>query len=109
MKKLTDILPLSRTDKLCLLLLALCFLAPHIAVLAIDSSAERHVEADKPTAEVVAAAPPIDCTPLVDAIEASREAAQVMGFTEKTVKKYVPFSGPTRKVSKATLARIMCG
>lgn len=38
-----------------------------------------------------------------------RETARVMGFTEKTVKKYVPFNGPARKVSKAALARIMCG
>lgn len=39
-----------------------------------------------------------------------KEAAQVMGFREpRTVKKYVPFSGPSRTVSKASLARIMCG
>lgn len=39
-----------------------------------------------------------------------KETARVMGFrTEKTVRKYVPFSGPGRTVSKAALARIMCG
>lgn len=38
-----------------------------------------------------------------------KETAGVMGCNEKTVKKYVQFGGPCRTVSKATLARIMCG
>lgn len=36
------------------------------------------------------------------------EAMQVMGYrSQNTAKKYIPFTN--RKVSKATLARIMCG
>ena len=36
------------------------------------------------------------------------EVMQVMGYKSKdTAKKYIPFT--TRRVSKATLARIMCG
>lgn len=36
------------------------------------------------------------------------EAMQVMGYrSQSTAKKYIPFTN--RKVSKATLARIMCG
>lgn len=27
----------------------------------------------------------------------------------KTVKKYIPFNGPSNTISKAELARIMCG
>lgn len=39
-----------------------------------------------------------------------KETARVMGFqTERTVKKYVPFKGPGLTISKAALARIMCG
>lgn len=39
-----------------------------------------------------------------------KETAKVMGFkAERTAKKYVPFNGPGRTVSKAALARIMCG
>ena len=65
---------LSNTDKLCLALLALCFLIPHFAVWAMDAAAERVAEEDNPP--VVTVTPPIDCTPLVDAVEAAREAAQ---------------------------------
>ena len=69
MKKLTDRPPLSHTDKLCLLALAGCFLAPHLAVWAMDAAAYRAAEADKPPVEVVTS-PAIDFTPLVEAVEA---------------------------------------
>lgn len=72
MNKLTDRPPLSRTDKLCLVALAGCFLAPNLAVWAMDTAAYRAVEADKPQVEVVEIVPPIDCTPLAEAIAARR-------------------------------------
>ena len=84
MKKRLHIPPLSKTDKLCLVLLPMCFLIPHMAVWAIDAAASR-TEAqpeDKPTVEVVAVAPPIDCTPLVEAVEAARESAQADQYDE---------------------------
>lgn len=38
------------------------------------------------------------------------EVMQIMGFRSRnTAIKYVPFTGPCKTVSKATLARIMCG
>ncbi len=64
--------PMSQTDKLCLAALAGCFLAPHLAVWAMDAAAIRAAEVDKPQVEVVIV-PPIDCTPLVAAMEAMQE------------------------------------
>lgn len=74
MNKLTDRLPLSQTDKLCLVALVGCFLVPHLAVWAMDTAAIRSAEVDKPQVEVVEVdiVPPIDCTPLVEAIAAGR-------------------------------------
>lgn len=82
MKKLTDIFPISRTDKLCLVLLVLCFLIPHLVVLAIDSAAERATDEDNPPVEIVTVAPPIDCTPLVEALEEARESAKADPYDE---------------------------
>lgn len=65
--------PMSHTDKLCLVALAGCFLAPHLAVWAMDAAAYRAAEEDKPKFEVVAIVPPADCTPLVAAMEAMQE------------------------------------
>lgn len=73
MNKLTDRLPLSHTDKLCLVALAGCFLAPHLAVWAMAAAAIRAAEVDKPQVEVVEIVPPADCTPLVAAMEAMQE------------------------------------
>ena len=73
MNKLTDRPPMSWTDKLCLVALAGCFLAPHLAVWAMDAAAYRAAEEDKPKFEVVAIVPPADCTPLVAAMEAMQE------------------------------------
>lgn len=66
--------PMSRTDKLLLVALAGCFLAPHLAVWAMDTAAYRAVEADKPQVEVVEVeiVPPIDFTPLAEAIAARK-------------------------------------
>lgn len=72
MNKLTDRPPLSHTDKLCLLALAGCFLAPHLAVWAMDAAAYRAAEADKSQVEMVEIVPPIDCTPLAEVIAARR-------------------------------------
>lgn len=82
MNKLTDRPPLSQTDKLCLAVLAVTFLLPNLAVLAMDEAAYRAAEADKPPVEVVAVSPPIDCTPLVEAVEEAREAAQADPYDE---------------------------
>jgi len=75
MNKLTDRSPLSQTDKLCLIALAGCFLAPNLAVWAMDTAAIRAAEVDKPQVEVVEVdiVPPIDCTPLAEAMEAVKE------------------------------------
>ncbi len=75
MDKLTDRSPLSQTDKLCLIALAGCFLAPNLAVWAMDTAAIRAAEVDKPQVEVVEVdiVPPIDCTPLAEAMEAVKE------------------------------------
>lgn len=75
MNKLTNRSPLSQTDKLCLVALAGCFLAPHLAVWAMDTAAYHAVEVDKPQVEVVEVeiVPPIDCAPLVAAMEAMQE------------------------------------
>lgn len=73
MNKITDRPPMSWTDKLCLVALAGCFLAPHLAVWAMDAAASRATEMDKPQVEVVEIVPPVDCTPLVAAMEAMQE------------------------------------
>ena len=75
MNKLTDRPPMSRTDKLGLVALAGCFLAPHLAVWAMDAAASWAAEMDKPQVEVVEVeiVPPVDCTPLVAAMEAMQE------------------------------------
>lgn len=65
--------PMSQTDKLCLVALVGCFLAPHLAVWAMDTAAIRAAEVDNPQVEVVDIVPPIDCTPLVAAMEAMQE------------------------------------
>lgn len=72
MNKLTDRPPMSRTDKLLLVALAGCFLAPHLAVWAMDAAAIRAAEADKPKAELAEIVQPIDCTLLAEAIAARR-------------------------------------
>lgn len=39
-----------------------------------------------------------------------QDVSRVTGFRSvKTVKKYIPFNGPSNTISKAALARIMCG
>lgn len=68
--------PLSQTDKLCLIALVGCFLAPCMSFWAMDAAAERAVEEDKPQVDIVEVVPPIDCTPLVEAVEAARESAE---------------------------------
>lgn len=77
MNKLTDRSPMSQTDKLCLVALVGCFLAPNLAVWAMDAAAIRAAEMDKPQVEVVEVeveiVPPIDCTPLVAAMEVMKE------------------------------------
>lgn len=72
MDRLTDRPPMSRTDKLCLVALAGCFLAPQLALWAMDAAAYRAAEADKPKVEMVEIVQPIDCTPLAEAIAARR-------------------------------------
>lgn len=82
MLKRLHIPPMSRTDKLLSLALAGCFLAPHLAVWAMDEAAIRAAEGDKPAVEAAAVAPPVDCTPLVEAMEAVREAEQSDPYDE---------------------------
>jgi len=65
--------PMSQTDKLCLAALAGCFLAPNLAVWAMDAAASRATEMDKPQVGVVEFVPSIDCTPLAEAMEAVKE------------------------------------
>ena len=73
MNKLTHNLPISQMEKLLLVALAGCFLAPNLAVWAMDTAAIRAAEVDKPQVEMVEIVPPIDCTPLVAAMEAMKE------------------------------------
>lgn len=80
MNKLTDRPPMSRTNKLCLVALVGCFLAPHLALWAMDAAAYRAAEADKPKVEAVTIAQPIDCTPLVEAIAARKEELEEEPF-----------------------------
>lgn len=80
MNKLTDRPPMSQTDKLCLVALVGCFLAPHLALWAMDAAAYRAAEADKPKVEAVTIAQPIDCTPLVEAIAARKEELEEEPF-----------------------------
>ena len=61
--------PMSRTDKLCLAALAGLVLTVSLADCAVDAAASRATEMDKPQVEVVEIVPPIDCTPLAEAIE----------------------------------------
>lgn len=82
MKKSTDKISLSKTDKLCLAAFALCFLIPHIAFWAIDEAALRADEEEKLPAEIVTITPPIDCTPLVEAIDAAMESDQADPYDE---------------------------
>lgn len=74
MNKLTDRPPLSQTDKLCLVALAGVILTAVLADWAMDATAYRAVEADKPQVEVVEVeiVQPIDCTLLAEAIAARR-------------------------------------
>lgn len=65
--------PVSRTDKLCLVALIGCFLAPHLALWAMDAAASRATEMDNPRLEVVEIVPPVDCTFLVEAVEAMQK------------------------------------
>lgn len=74
--------PLSQTDKLCLIALVGCFLAPCLSFWAMDAAAERAVEEDKPPVEIVEVVPLIDCTPLVEAIELARGSAQADPYDE---------------------------
>lgn len=73
MNRLTDRPPMSHMDKLRLVALAGCFLAPHLVVWSMDAAAIRATEVDKPQVEVIEIVPPVDCTPLVAAIEAIQE------------------------------------
>lgn len=82
MKKRLCIPHFTQADKLLLVLLAVCFLAPNLAVLAMDAAADRAVEEDKPQVEIVEVASPIDCTPLIEAVEAARAAAQADPYDE---------------------------
>ena len=91
MNKLNDRPPMSHTDKLCLVALAGCFLAPHLAVWAMDAAAYRAAEADKPPS-ITITAPPIDCTPLVEAVEARRYLRFVSPLFIHTPKKRTPLS-----------------
>lgn len=72
---LTDSPPLSQTDKLCLAALAGVLVVASVCYELTDGRAIQAVEAeaDKPPA-IAITAPSIDCTPLVEAIEARREA-----------------------------------
>lgn len=76
MKKRTDILPLTQTDKLCLVALAGLLITATLIYELTDGAALRAANEDNPQNEVVAVASPIDCTPLVEAVETSREPAQ---------------------------------
>ena len=74
MNKLTDRPPMSRTDKLCLVALAGVILAVSLVDWMMDTAEYQAKETDKPQVEVVEIVPPIDCTPLVEAVEAMRSA-----------------------------------
>lgn len=82
MNRLTELPPMSRTDKLCLAALAGVVLIASLADWSLDTEAYRAAEADKPPVEAAAAVPPLDCTPLVEAIEAAREAEQTDPYDE---------------------------
>lgn len=68
--------PLSQTDRLCLIALVGCFLAPCLSFWEIDEAAIRAAEEDKPPVEAVVITVPMDFTPLVDAVEAAREPVE---------------------------------
>lgn len=71
---LADIPPLRKADKLCAVLLAGAFLAPHLVCWGMDAAAIRaaDVKADKPPT-ITITAPTIDFVPLLEAVEAHRE------------------------------------
>lgn len=73
MLKRLHIQPLTRTDKLCLIALVGCFTIPHLVFWAIDEAAYRAAEKEDKPAAITITAPPIDCTPLVEAIESRKE------------------------------------
>lgn len=74
--------PLSQTDKLCLIALVGCFLAPGLSFWAIDEAAIRAAEEDKPPVEAVVITVPMDFTPLVEAVEAAREPVEDDSYDE---------------------------
>lgn len=78
MRRLNDRPPMSQTDKLCLVALAGVLITVSLVYELTDGRAIRAeaAEADKPLVEVVAVAPPIDCTLLVEAFETALEASQ---------------------------------
>lgn len=73
MKKRLCIPPFTKMDKLLLLAIAGCFLAPHLAVWEMDEAAYRAAEKEDQPPAIIITAPAIDCTPLVEAIEARKE------------------------------------
>lgn len=66
--------PLSRTDKLCAVILVGAFFSPHLACWAMDAAAIRaaEVKADKPPS-ITITAPTIDFVPLLEDVEARKE------------------------------------
>lgn len=72
MRKLTGRPPMSQTDKLCLVALAGVILTAVLADWAMDAAAIRAAEVDNPQVDVVEIVPPVDCTPLAEAIAARR-------------------------------------
>lgn len=68
--------PLSQTDKLCLIALVGCFLAPSLSFWAIDEAATRAAEEDKSPVKSVVIAVPMDFTPLVEAVESAMEPVE---------------------------------
>lgn len=73
MNKITDRPPMSQTDKLCLVALAGVILTAALADWAMDAAAIWAAEMGKPQVEMVEIVPPIDCAPLVAAMEAVKE------------------------------------
>lgn len=65
--------PMSQTDKLCLVALAGVILTAALADWAMDAAAIWAAEMGKPQVEMVEIVPPIDCAPLVAAMEAVKE------------------------------------
>lgn len=82
MKRITGVMSISRSDKLLLVLLAGCFLAPHLAVWSMDAAASRIIENNKPSVAILTVDPPVDCTPLMNAIRETQEAAHEEPYDE---------------------------